>query len=94
MSELIDLTLSQMVSALKKGEISSRELTSIYLERIERLEPQLHTFLTIQPEQALAHAEAADQQLRQFRSDPDTHVPPLLGVPMAVMSRSTSTIGG
>ena len=47
MSELIDLTLSQITVALRKGKVSSRELTTAYLERIEMLEPHLRAFLTI-----------------------------------------------
>jgi aspartyl-tRNA(Asn)/glutamyl-tRNA(Gln) amidotransferase subunit A len=84
MSDLTDLTLSQMISALRKGELSSRELTSAYLERIERLEPQLGAFLYLQPEGALAQAEAADRRLGQLRKDTQLAIPPLLGVPIAV----------
>jgi aspartyl-tRNA(Asn)/glutamyl-tRNA(Gln) amidotransferase subunit A len=79
MPELIDLTLHQAVQALKAGETSSRELTQAYLDRIDRLEPALHAFITLTPEKALAMAEAADKQ-RQRGGE----LPPLLGVPMAI----------
>ncbi len=84
MSDLIDLTLSQMISALQSGDLSSRELTTTYLARIEQLEPQLRAFLTLRPESALAQADMADQRLRQFREDSQPDYPPLLGVPVAV----------
>ena len=84
MSELIDLTLSQMIFALRKGEISSRELTSTYLGRIEALEPHLQTFLHLQPESALAEADLADRRLQQYRAGSETDPPPFLGVPIAV----------
>lgn len=84
MTDLIDLTLSQMISAMQKGELSSRELTSAYLARIEQLEPQLQAFLSLQPESVLAQADLADQRLRQFRHESRSGIPPLLGVPIAV----------
>ncbi len=50
MSELTELTLVEAVKALREGAVSSRELTAAYLDRIERLEPQLHAFLALAPE--------------------------------------------
>lgn len=84
MSELTDLTLTQAIQALRKGSLSSQELTRAYLERIERLEPALHAFLTLVPEKALAQAQAADRRLKAWRSTPSEPLPPLLGLPMAV----------
>jgi len=83
MLELTDLTLRQAAAQLQQGEISSRELTQAYLERIERLEPELHAFITLAPEKALQAAEAADQQLRAVRHSGEAAAP-LLGVPMAI----------
>ncbi len=85
MPELPDLTVRQAYEALRRGEISSRELTSACLERIERLEPSLHAFITFTPELALQQAEAADQQWQAWRRNPDQGPPrPLLGIPIAV----------
>jgi aspartyl-tRNA(Asn)/glutamyl-tRNA(Gln) amidotransferase subunit A len=84
MSNLTDLTLTQAVRALRLGEISSRELTLAYLERIERLEPVLHAFLTLIPERALAQANQADDRLVTWRKEPSQPLPALLGVPIAV----------
>lgn len=84
MSDMLDLTLSQMVTSLRKGEISSRELTSRCLERIETLEPHLKAFLNLQPERALTQAVAADQRLQQLRKDVSPDFPPFLGIPVAV----------
>jgi len=84
MSDMLDLTLSQMVTSLRKGEISSRELTSRCLERIETLEPHLNAFLNLQPERALTQAVAADQRLQQLRKDVSPDFPPFLGIPVAV----------
>jgi len=84
MSELTDLTLAQIIRALRDGEFSSRELTRACLARIERLEPRLHAFITLTPEIALRQADQADQRLAVWRRERDAPIPPLLGVPIAV----------
>jgi len=84
MPDLTDLTLRQAAQSLRAGEISSRELTQAFLARIERLEPQLHAFITLTPDIALQMAEAADRKLIEYRRGPDGVPPPLLGVPLAV----------
>ena len=84
MPDLIDLTLSQMSRALRAREVSSRELALAFLERIDRLDPQLHAFLTLTPETALEQADAADRRLNELCMEPVREVSPLLGVPVAV----------
>jgi aspartyl-tRNA(Asn)/glutamyl-tRNA(Gln) amidotransferase subunit A len=84
MTELTDLTLLQAAEMVRGGVISSRELTQAYLERIERLEPELHAFITLVPEKALQMAEASDRRLRELRAQPGANIPPLLGVPLAI----------
>jgi len=84
MTDLVDLDLRQSIHALRSGEISSRQLTQACLEQTSRLEPLLHAYLTLAPEQALNQAEKADRVLAAWRNAPDTPVPPLLGVPIAV----------
>lgn len=84
MPKLTDLTLTQSLHFLRKGEFSSLELTQAYLERIDRLEPALHAFLTLVPERALEAARQADQKLKAWRLSPETSLPPLLGLPVAI----------
>lgn len=84
MSDLSKLTLQQIRTGLRNGDFSSRELTQAYLDRIERLEPQLKTFITLTPEIALGQAELADQQFVKWREQPGDELPALLGVPTAV----------
>ena len=84
MPDLTDLTLLQAVEALRRGDTSSRELVSACLERIERLEPQLHCFLALTTGSALERAAEADRRLAGWRDDPQQELPPLLGVPLAV----------
>ena len=84
MTELIELTLAESLSALRSGEISSRELTQACLERIQSLEPQLHAFLYLAPDRALSRAEMADRQWANWRRDPSKSQPALLGVPVVI----------
>lgn len=50
---------------LKTRRITSRRLTEIYLERIERHAGTLECFVTVMPERALAEADAADAELQR-----------------------------
>jgi len=84
MAEMEHFTISAMAAALRRGEVSSRELTQAALERIDRLEPTLHAFITLTPELALAMADEADRRLREWWKDSSTALPALLGIPMAV----------
>jgi aspartyl-tRNA(Asn)/glutamyl-tRNA(Gln) amidotransferase subunit A len=84
MSTLTDLSLTQIVPALRKGEFSSSELTQAYLERIDRFEQDLHAFITLTPEAALAQARQADIQLAEGRRNGGRRLPALLGVPIAI----------
>jgi amidase len=63
---------------VRSGEVSSRDLVELYLERIERLQPRLNCFSNVMSEHALAEAQQADA--RRGASDDR----PLLGVPIAV----------
>lgn len=84
MSATADFTIRALAAQLRAGEVTSREVTQETLERIARLEPALHAFLTLIPERALQMADDADRRLQQWRADPQSPLPPLTGVPIAV----------
>jgi aspartyl-tRNA(Asn)/glutamyl-tRNA(Gln) amidotransferase subunit A len=84
MTAITDLSVIEAVQSMRRGEFSSRELTQACLTRIEQLEPSLHAFITLLPEQAVAAADAADLRLAEWRKDPSAALPPLLGLPIAV----------
>lgn len=81
---LIQLTVPQMLAGLRSGKFSSRELVSTFLKRIEKVDSQVHSFLTLVPEDALQQADAADARLSAARKTSNAHLPPLLGLPIAV----------
>ena len=76
--ELCYATIREIGQKFRKKEVSPVDLTNALLKRIERLEPKLHTFVTLTAERALAEAKAAEAALR--RGDA---AGPLLGIPVA-----------
>ncbi len=52
---------------IESGKLTSERLTTIYLERIRRLDPQLRAVITLLPEQALEQARAADREIAAGR---------------------------
>ncbi len=84
MSEIVDLSLGEMLTALHAGDLSSREVTLAFLERIERLDPIIHAFITINPDEALLQADEADKLIQNLRREPGQDLPALTGVPIAV----------
>jgi aspartyl-tRNA(Asn)/glutamyl-tRNA(Gln) amidotransferase subunit A len=72
-------TIDELARALRAKEVSSLELTRMYLERLERYGEQLGAVVTITRERALREAAAADKELAT--NPPDR---PLLGIPYGV----------
>src|SRR3954447_4021549 len=70
--------LAKQAELIRKGDVASREVTELYLERIDRIDPQLNAYRVVMGERALAEADQADARRR---SDGDR---PLLGVPIAL----------
>lgn len=74
--ELAYLPAVQLAHLLRTRQITSLELTRMYLARLRQFEPTLHCVVTLTEDMALAQAAAADRLLRARR-----HASPLLGVP-------------
>lgn len=75
---LTDLTLTELRSALRRGETTSVAATQAVLERVGALDGDVKSYLTLTPENALADAEAADKRRAAGEESP------LLGVPVGV----------
>jgi aspartyl-tRNA(Asn)/glutamyl-tRNA(Gln) amidotransferase subunit A len=73
----IQSSLTDLAAGLAAKAISSVELTTLFLDRIERLNPTLNAFITLDRERTLAMAGAADAR----RAGGETS--PLLGIPLA-----------
>jgi amidase len=70
--------LARQAELIAAGDVSSRELTEAYLERIARLDPVLNAFRVTFGERALIEADQADSRRRAGETRP------LLGVPVAI----------
>ena len=57
---MTNATLKQLSQQLAAGAVSSVELATQYLDRIEALNPQLNAFITVDRARTLADAAAAD----------------------------------
>ncbi len=79
MTELAALSVSAALIGLNNGDISSRDLAHACLAAILEHDPALRCFLAVDPQHALAQADAADA--RRARGG---DLPPLLGLPIAV----------
>jgi aspartyl-tRNA(Asn)/glutamyl-tRNA(Gln) amidotransferase subunit A len=72
---MFNSTVQQLGAALRAKEISSVELTQLYLDRIAKLNPQLNAYITINPEASLAQARAADERLAAGNATVLTGIP-------------------
>lgn len=70
-------SLREMSAGLTNGVFSSVELTQEHLQRIQRVDPRINSFITVNSEQALAQAAQADQE----RAAGDDR--PTVGLPFA-----------
>jgi aspartyl-tRNA(Asn)/glutamyl-tRNA(Gln) amidotransferase subunit A len=75
---LHELTIHQAQNLLRRGEISSVELTEAVLRHIEAVDGQVQAYLRTTPKAALESARVAD---RRRSEGEDT---PLLGIPLAI----------
>jgi aspartyl-tRNA(Asn)/glutamyl-tRNA(Gln) amidotransferase subunit A len=79
MSEVVRLTAAELAIELAAGEVSSVEATQAHLDRIAAVDGDVHAFLNVSGEEALASAAAVDAA----RAAGET-LHPLAGVPIAV----------
>ena len=78
-SELYYLSAGQLSRLIRDRKVSPVEVVEAHLARIDALEPQLNSFITLVPERALAAARQAEQEIGSGR-----YRGPLHGVPLAL----------
>jgi amidase len=79
MTDLALTTLTTVAQRLQARDLSPIELTRHLLDRITRLDPHFHSYVTVLDEQALAQARAAEADIVRGR-----YRGPLHGIPVAV----------
>ena len=72
---MLNSSLKELAQALAGKKISSVELTQLYLDRINRLNPAINAYVSTQPERSLAQAKAADARLAAGDAGPLTGIP-------------------
>ena len=72
---MLNSSLKQMAAALRANEISSVELTGLYLERIAAHNPSYNAYITVNPEMSLQQARLADEMLARGQAQPLTGIP-------------------
>jgi len=68
-------TLKALSAQLAARKISSAELTTHFLDRIERAQPVLNAFITVDRDKSLAMAKAADARIAAGNAAPLTGIP-------------------
>ncbi|HWP94973.1 MAG TPA: Asp-tRNA(Asn)/Glu-tRNA(Gln) amidotransferase subunit GatA [Gammaproteobacteria bacterium] len=68
-------TVAELSAALAAREVSSEELTRLFLDRIARHDGRLNAFVTVVEERALEQARAADRRLAKGEGGPLTGIP-------------------
>lgn len=71
--------LTALRDALASGQVSSEDVTNVYLERIVRYDPSLSSYITVCAEEALVAARESDQAIARGRARK-----PLEGVPLGI----------
>jgi aspartyl-tRNA(Asn)/glutamyl-tRNA(Gln) amidotransferase subunit A len=72
------LTIHEVRNRLRRGEVSAREVTQALLERIAAVDGRLKAYLWLNPDDALAQADAID------RAGLARNGAPLAGIPVAI----------
>ena len=72
---MINASLTELSAALARKDISSQELTRLFIDRAQRFNPALNAFITLKPEASLAQAQAADQRIANGQAQPLTGIP-------------------
>ena len=77
--DIMSLTAVELGKKIKAKEISVKEATQAYLDQIEKVEADVHSYVTIDKEGALKRAEEVQKLI-----DDGTLQSPLAGVPVAI----------
>jgi aspartyl-tRNA(Asn)/glutamyl-tRNA(Gln) amidotransferase subunit A len=76
---LNQFTISELTAKLARREVSAREITQACLDQVNRVDGQIHAFLSHNAADALAQADAADKDLAKGAVQKS-----LLGIPIGI----------
>lgn len=78
MEDILDMTIQETRNLLRKKEITATELTSLYLNRIQRYDKDILAYLRVTEEDARTMARDADMKMERGEDGP------LLGIPFGI----------
>ncbi|HLA24193.1 MAG TPA: amidase [bacterium] len=91
--ELVFAAAHELVSRVRSGELSAREITEVHLARIQHLQPRVNCFIEVLSDRAVEQARAIDDDAAARRP-----LGPLAGVPVGIkdivdVAGATTTAG-
>ncbi|MFN6962346.1 MAG: amidase [Pyrinomonadaceae bacterium] len=75
--ELVEATIGDLQAKMRAGQLTSRRLVEMYLERIEKIDPKLRSVIETNPD-ALAIADGLDRERRRGKMRSMLHGIPIL----------------
>lgn len=72
---MFEQSISTLAQQLRNKDISSVELTRLFLARIAKLDPQLNSYITVSEQRALEQAAAADALIQSGKGTSLTGIP-------------------
>ncbi|MEG5175662.1 amidase [Microcoleus sp. B3-D7] len=72
----------ELAESIRTLEVSPLEIVNLYLERIDRLNPELGSYFTVTAERAIALAKSQTEKLAGLNKPQE--LPPFFGVPIAI----------
>ncbi|MGX7678913.1 amidase [Jatrophihabitans sp. DSM 45814] len=86
-TDIVFMSAVELSAALRRREVSAREVTEAHLRQIERVNPAVNAVVTLVAERALSEADAADDRLTA-----GAEIGPLHGLP--ILHKDTHATAG
>src|SRR5687767_12184750 len=67
-SDILNMSVHQLAQLIQKRKISSYEVVSTFIKRIEVVNPRLNAVVLFRPEEALKEAKKADEEFSRGKS--------------------------
>src|SRR5512139_2576765 len=82
--ELCEFSLVQAAELIRQRMLSPVELTKAHLERIQRVDPLINSYITVTAEAAMQRARQAELELQRGETQAGGPLGPLHGLPLAI----------
>jgi len=91
--DVLELSLTEIAAAIRRRKLSSVEVTQACITRAQQVQPKINCFISLEPEEALKAARAADRALKRSARPGLLHGVPLAHKDMYYRSGRISTAG-